>query len=98
MITTLDKLLELLQLGLLAVAGGIAKQCHSMLKGDEPFSLIRFVLHLSIALFAGITVGKFIPIDLAYRDGIILMVGFTAQPLLDILEVRFLSKAQEVIK
>ena len=94
----IEKVLELAQLGLFAVAGGVAKQCHRLLKGDEPFSLIRFCLHLAIALFAGITVGKFIPIDVAYRDGIILMVGFTAQPLLDILEVKFLSKTQEVIK
>ncbi|MGF6139024.1 hypothetical protein [Pseudomonas laurylsulfatiphila] len=95
---SLEKILELMQLGLFAVAGAVAKQCHRLLKGDEPFSLTRFCLHLAIALFAGITVGKFIPIDVAYRDGIILMVGFTAQPLLDILEVKFLSKTQEVIK
>ena len=95
---TMEKILEFLQLGLFAVCGGVAKQCHRLLKGDEPFSLVRFCLHLTIALFAGITVGKFIPMDLTYRDGIILMVGFTAQPLLDILEVKFLSKTQEVIK
>ncbi|WJM88673.1 hypothetical protein QDY63_14820 [Pseudomonas brenneri] len=95
---SLEKLLELAQLGLFAVAGAVAKQCHRLLKGDEPFSLPRFLLHLAIALFAGITVGKFIPLDVAYRDGIILMVGFTAQPLLDILEGKFLSKTQEVIK
>lgn len=95
---TFEKLLELLQLGLFAVAGAVAKQCHRLLKGDEPFSLTRLLLHLAIALFAGITVGKFIPLDVAYRDGIILMVGFTAQPLLDILEGKFLSKTQEVIK
>lgn len=95
---SLEKLLELAQLGLFAMAGAVAKQCHRLLKGDEPFSIMRFTLHLGIALFAGITVGKFIPGDVAYRDGIILMVGFTAQPLLDILEVKFLSKTQEVIK
>ena len=93
-----EKFMELSQLGMFAVAGAVAKQCHRLLKGDEPFSFTRFGLHLGIALFAGITVGKFIPTDLAYRDGIILMVGFTAQPLLDILEVKFLSKTQEVIK
>lgn len=95
---TLERLLELAQLGLFAVAGGVAKQCHRMLKGDEAFSLIRFVLHICLALFAGITAGNFIPHDLVYRDGIILMIGFTAQPLLDIFEIKFLSKAQEVIK
>ncbi len=93
-----EKFLELSQLGLFAVAGAVAKQCHRLLKGDEPFSLRRFLLHLAIALFAGITVGKFVPTDLAYRDGILLMVGFTAQPLLDILEVKFLSKTQGVIR
>ena len=80
---TFERLLELAQLGLFAVAGGVAKQCHRMLKGDEAFSLMRFVLHICLAL---------------YRDGIILMIGFTAQPLLDIFEIKFLSKAQEVIK
>lgn len=95
---TLEKAFELAQLGIFAVAGAAAKQCHKLLKGDEPFSLIRFSLHCAIALFAGITVGKFIPIDFVYRDGIILMVGFTAQPLLEILELKFLGKAQEVIK
>lgn len=94
----LDKLLELTQLGLFAIAGAVAKQCHRLLKGDEPFSLVRFSLHIAIALFAGVTVGKFIPIDVAYRDGIILMVGFTAQPLLDVLEAKFLGKLKEVVK
>lgn len=95
---TLDELLELAQLGLFAIAGGVAKQCHRMLKGDEAFSLMRFILQLGLALFAGVTAGNFIPQDIGYRDGVILMIGFTAQPLLDILEIKFLSKAQEALK
>jgi len=95
---TFEKLLELLQLGLFAIAGAVAKQCHRLLKGDEPFSLKRLLLNIGIALFAGIVVGKFIPMNVDYRDGIILMVGFTAYPLLSILEGKFLSKTQEVIK
>ena len=47
---TFERLLELAQLGLFAVAGGVAKQCHRMLKGDEAFSLIRFVLHICLAI------------------------------------------------
>lgn len=47
---TFERLLELVQLGLFAVAGGVAKQCHRMLKGDEAFSLIRFVLHICLAI------------------------------------------------
>ena len=90
---TFEKLIELAQLGLFALVGGVAKQCHRMLKG-EAFSLIRFICHLALALFAGVTAGNFISQDLAYRDGIILMIGFTAQPLLDILEIKFLSKAE----
>ena len=45
-----ERLLELAQLGLFAVAGGVAKQCHRMLKGNEAFSLIRFVLHICLAI------------------------------------------------
>jgi len=47
---TFERLLELAQLGLFAVAGGVAKQCHRMLKGDEAFSPIRFVLHICLAI------------------------------------------------
>lgn len=95
---SLEKLLELMQLGLFAVAGGIAKQCHSILKGNTDFSIVRFLLHLCLALFAGVTAGNFIPQDVPYRDGMILMIGYTAQPLLDMLEMKFLAKAESVIK
>ena len=89
----IDKLIDLCNIGLFALAGGVAKQCQVLLKGDEKFSLVRFSLHIGLAVFTGITVGSFIPADVAYRDGIMLMIGFTAQPLLEIMEVKFLKKA-----
>lgn len=90
---SLERVLELCNIGLFALAGGVAKQCQVLLKGDEIFSLVRFSLHIGLAVFTGITVGSFIPADVAYRDGVMLMIGFTAQPLLEIMEVKFLKKA-----
>lgn len=95
---SIDRVLDLCNVGLFALAGGIAKQCQVLLKGDTKFSFVRFVLHIGLAVFAGVTAGSFIPADVAYRDGVMLMIGFTAQPLLEILEVKFLSKAEATIK
>lgn len=90
---SLERVLELCNIGLFALAGGVAKQCQVLLRGEEKFSVIRFSLHIGLAVFTGVTVGSFIPVDVAYRDGIMLMIGFTAQPLLEIMEVKFLKKA-----
>lgn len=90
---TIERVMDLCNIGLFALAGGVAKQCQVLLKGDTKFSLLRFSLHIGLAVFAGITAGSFIPADVAYRDGVMLMIGFTAQPLLEIMEVKFLNKA-----
>lgn len=95
---SLEKVIDLCNIGLFALAGGVAKQCQMLLKGDTAFSLVRFVLHIGLAVFAGVTAGSFIPADVAYRDGVMLLIGFTAQPLLEIMEVKFLTKAESVIK
>lgn len=97
MMYTLEKAIELTQLGAFAIFGGIAKQCHRMLRGGEKFSMWRLFWQLVLAMFAGVTAGYFIPHDLVYRDGIILMIGYTAHPLLDMLEIKFLNKAGSVI-
>jgi hypothetical protein len=93
---SVEKLTELAQLGAFALVGGVAKQCQVLLRGTETFTAVRFLLQMGLAVFAGMVAGSFMPPDMAYRDGFILLIGFTAQPILDIIEFKFLAKFKEL--
>ena len=88
-LTMIEKLAEMSQLGFFASLGAMASYLRQSVitpKGLK-FRWIIFVANIIVAFVAGNLVGDFVG-DHEYRDGILIAVGYTCFPVLDIIEVR----------
>lgn len=80
-----DRISDLAAAGVLASFGGAAQALYQLYKGDKPFSLISFLICVSLSFFVGQVVGSLIPTTLSqYHDGLLLMSGFSVFPILDV--------------
>lgn len=81
----IDRISDLAAAGVLASFGGAAQALYQLYKGNQPFSLISFLICVLLSFFVGQVVGSLIPASLSqYHDGLLLMAGFSVFPLLDI--------------
>lgn len=85
----LDRVVDMLELGLLGSFGAIANYLYVTVMQGKPFVWIMFFANIIIAFFAGNLVGEFIHPANEYRDGIIMASGYCAFPLLAMVEVKF---------
>lgn len=83
----LDKLYDFLAAGLLSAFGGISAYLYTTFRNGESFRIIAFLINIVLAFFLGNVVGNFIPQSFEYRDGILMIAGFSTWPLLGILEI-----------
>lgn len=79
---------ELVALGVLGAFGGIANYVYNSVKRHKTFSFWLFLANMVLAAFVGVVVGQFISLDNNYRDGYIMAFGFSAYPVLELLEDR----------
>ncbi|BAU39964.1 hypothetical protein [Ralstonia phage RSP15] len=83
----LSKLLDFLAAGLLSTFGGISAYLYTTFRKGESFKFTGFVINVVLAFFLGNVVGSFLPQTFEYRDGILMIAGFSTWPLLGIMEV-----------
>lgn len=83
----LSKLLDFLAAGLLSTFGGISAYLYTTFKRGEAFRFTPFLINVVLAFFLGNVVGSFIPQSFEYRDGILMIAGFSTWPILGLMEV-----------
>lgn len=82
----LDRLIDLFAAGLLSVFGGSAAYIYKTVKDDTGFKFGQFFINAFLAFFIGNMIGGFIPHDASFRDGILMLAGFSTWPILGVLE------------
>lgn len=87
---------------LLAGAGGVVAYMYdyTRLSKDNPdykWSSKSMIINMCIGSFVGYTVGSFIPIDFAYRDGMIGFSGVSAYTIIGLIESKFAAMLIEKI-
>lgn len=91
--TLYNKFSEILAAGVMSAFGGVAAYVYGNVKGDKPFKFSGFLISIFLAFFIGNLIGSFIPKQFEYRDGILLIAGYSAFPILALLE----SKGKEIV-
>ena len=79
-----------------AGAGGIVAYMYdytqiSKTNSEYKWSYRAMFINMFVGSFVGYTIGSFIPVDYAYRDGIIGFSGVSAYTIIGIIESRFAS-------
>jgi MFS family permease len=99
----IDRILELLAAGLLSVFGGTAAYIYKSMKEETGFKLSTFMMNAFLAFFIGNVVGGFIAKDASFRDGLLMLAGFSTHSILMLLELygrkyvfKYISKATGV--
>ena len=82
----LEKLLEMLQFGLLASLGGLANYLYVTVMQEKKFSVWMMLVNLFLAFYVGNVAGSFMSDDSSYRDGVLMAAGFLTYPLLAVAE------------
>ena len=79
---------------ILSGAGGIVAYMYSFLRQSKDDSSYAWsnrtlLINMCIGSFVGYTIGSFIPLDYAYRDGLIGFSGVSAYTIIGLIESRF---------
>lgn len=83
----IQKLQEMAELGLLGAFGAIASTAFTVAHKKKAFRLVLFVCNVVVAAFVGNVVGALLG-DSPHKDGLIMLCGFFAYPILEVLEER----------
>jgi hypothetical protein len=75
--------------GVLATFGAAANYLYAYAHKGKDLHFLQFVVTLFLGFFVGNVVGNFLPHDFAYRDGTLLVAGFSCYPLLRAFETKF---------
>ena len=93
-----DRLANMTEAGLLGTFGAIANWAYvTVTQPGRPIRLGLFFCNVIVSFYVGNVVGAFMSDDMANRDGVILVCGFCAYPLLGLIEANFKAVAQSVI-
>lgn len=82
----LEKLLEMLQFGLLASLGGLANYLYVTVHQEKKFSMWMMLVNLFLAFYVGNVAGSLMSDDSSYRDGVLMAAGFITYPVLAVVE------------
>lgn len=77
---------DFLAAGMLSMFGGMSAHFYHAAKNKEPFSWSSFLVNGALAFFVGHLLGSFLPSGFEYRDGILMLAGFSTWPILQLLE------------
>lgn len=92
-----DRLIELIQLGLLGAFGGMANYVYVTMQEERTFSWIRMGINMFLAFFVGNLVGSLLP-DSTYKDGVLMAAGFCTYPILNIIEVQSKRRLGQLVE
>lgn len=92
-----DYMKEYLTAGILGMIGGIANYIYTTYKKDQTFKIYGFLVNALLAFFLGNVIGSFIPANFVYRDGVLLLAGFSTFPILAILETYIPLLAKKIV-
>ena len=95
-VDTIISLFKAIRELLFAGAGGCVAYMYdyttlSKSNSEHKWSWKTFFINMFISSFVGYTIGSFIPIDYAYRDGIIGFSGVSAYTIIGLVESKFAS-------
>jgi len=93
-----NKIQDFLVAGMLGGMGGISAYLYNLMKHNQPFKITGFLLNTFLAFFIGNVIGSFIPLDYAYRDGILMIAGYSCWPMLSLAEIYTTKYAETFIK
>jgi FtsH-binding integral membrane protein len=82
----LERGLEMATAGLLSVFGGTAAYVYKTVRDDTGFKFGQFLVNAFLAFFIGNMIGGFIPNNASYRDGLLMLAGFSTWPILGVME------------
>ena len=83
----IERLLELMQFGMLAPFGGVANYVYLTVQHGRAFSWIMMMVNMFLAFFVGNMVGSLLP-DSQFKDGLLMTAGFCTYPILNIIETQ----------
>lgn len=94
----LERLSGMVETGLLGTFGAIANWAYvSVTQPGRPMRFGLFACNVIVSFYVGNVVGAFIDETNVNRDGIILVCGFCAYPLLGLVEANFKTVAQSFV-
>lgn len=98
-----EKLFDMAVAGFLSAFGGVAAYVYKTIRDDTGFKTSHFFMNAFLAFFIGNMVGGFIPQGTSFRDGFLMLAGFSTWPLLGVLEyygkraiLRYLDKTLDI--
>lgn len=94
----LNKLYDFGVAGLLGGLGGISSYLYTLMKQNRPFKISGFLLNTFLAFFIGNVIGSFIPLNYEYRDGILMVAGFSAFPILELISLFTTQYAERFLR
>ena len=90
----MQKAETMIRVGSLGIFGAIAKYLYDVSNGNKAFTWFSFFSFCIIAAFASNVTNEFLPANTAYRDGIVMMVGYCCLQVLGVLETRVIQHLQ----
>ena len=84
---TISKIYDFLIAGMLGGIGGVSSYLYNLMKHQQPFRIYGFLINTILAFFIGNVIGSFIPLDSSYRDGILMIAGYSCWPILSLIEI-----------
>ena len=81
-----DTLLAYLFGGGFAALGGLANYFYNQSITPKPFTLKLFLMNLFLSFFVGILASALLPVNTPQRDGLVMVAGYSAMKILEILE------------
>lgn len=97
-INTIGRLGDLIAAGILSSFGGVSAYLYQNYKQDKPFRITALLINFLLAFFLGNVVGSFIPHSFQYRDGILMIAGFSTWPILGLMELYGAKFAEKYLK
>lgn len=93
-----ERLLGMADAGMLGAFGAVANWAYvTVTQPGRPVRIGLFMCNVIMSFYVGIVVGSFLGPDSPNRDGVILVCGFCAYPMLGLIEANFKSAATAFI-
>ena len=93
----LETALSWSQLGVLGTFGGIANFYYLNATKNRKFVWGVLVANAVVAFVLGKSIGSFIPETNLYRDGLVMLIGFFAFPLVHVLEAKVIGFVERIL-
>lgn len=86
----------LLKAGLLSAFGGLVGYAAGVVHKNEPFSWRAYTVFVVTAFFVGQVLGNWLPNELPGRDGVLMVAGTAAYPMLVTMQTRVIALVEKL--